>query len=108
MAQGVPRWCKKLETGEEPELAILILNAILFLISHVAPLHYCFYFTSLMGKWLRRTFSVRQWASRDQIPNFTIIFFCLTPLHFAGVRQQKLRADFDPVSTCFSCSYSLI
>lgn len=34
IAQGLPRWYRKLETEQEPEFAILILSAILFLISH--------------------------------------------------------------------------
>lgn len=49
MEQGVLRWSRKIETEQEPEFAILIVNAIIFLISQISPLHYFFI---LLLSWL--------------------------------------------------------
>lgn len=76
MEQGVLRWSRKIETEQEPEFAILIVNAIIFLISQISPLHYCFYFTSVMVKCLWRRFSVRQQTSSEQIPKLIICSEC--------------------------------
>lgn len=67
MAQGVPRWPRKLETEQELEFAISLLSAILFVLSNTVPYHHHFYSTSLMGQWLWRTFLVRQWVSKFTI-----------------------------------------
>lgn len=107
MAQGIPLWNRKLETEHEPEFAIVILGAILFLISHIAPLHYCSYFTSLMGRWLRRIFSAGNGHLETKYP-ISQTFVRSAPLNSTGVTQQKLRADSGPVSTCISCCNSLI